>query len=229
MCTARTGAPVREAHGRPCRDAVGRTERLRCGPRLRLDGRGSPTPVARPAVRRKGHEESPPTLRAGDRAQARGGRPPALEQKRHVVIGAMRCANPTRPRGRTPGPDQARGSEPTEQSGFAGPCRDPRHAGDGPMERRILAGASPVRKVARRPPRGAGSGAQPNVGPNRRGLTPLSRFVPPAPALAPPRRCRSGIRRLLHRVSPQSRARSPPSGPRPAKHLRRASALRLDG
>ena len=43
---------------------------------------------------RKGHEESPPTVRAGDRAQVRGGRPPALEQKRDPSPRLMMRANP---------------------------------------------------------------------------------------------------------------------------------------
>jgi len=47
-----------------------------------------------PGPRVFGHEESPPTVRAGDRAQARSGRPLALEQKRDPSPRPMRCATP---------------------------------------------------------------------------------------------------------------------------------------
>ena len=59
-------------------------------------GRGSPTPVAGDA----GHEESPPTGRTGDRAQARSRRRLALEQKRHPPIRPMRCVGCVRGRRR---------------------------------------------------------------------------------------------------------------------------------
>lgn len=44
----------------------------------------------------RAREESPPTVRAGDRAQVRSGRPLALEQKRHVSARPMRAREPDR-------------------------------------------------------------------------------------------------------------------------------------
>ncbi len=147
------------------------------------------------------HEESPPTCRTGDRAQARGGRPSALEQQRHVVAGPMRCANPergwscptrrcgTRPkRGRVNPPRQSRpgdsgarscGPHPCSTRGpqtphaFRGP-QTPHASGDGPMERRNLTGARPRRQVVRRRAQALDVAAQPNAGPNRRGLLPAA-------------------------------------------------------
>jgi len=142
------------------------------------------------------HEESPPTRRTGDRAQVRGGRPSALEQKRHVVAGPMRCANPERGRSR---PKRGRANPPRERAG-----RDSTrghtwsavvlHApGDGPMERRNLTGARPRRQVVRRRARALDAAAEPNAGPNRRGLTPLSRRDSPATGsmVTSPRRSQS--------------------------------------
>ncbi len=119
------------------------------------------------------HEESPPTRPAGDRAQVRGGRPSALEQQRHVVAGPMRCANPERQCGASPthwkrgrvNPPRANVGRPTAPN-----------ASDGPMERRILTGARPRRQVAGHCANALDVAAEPNAGPNRRGLTPLSRL-----------------------------------------------------
>lgn len=111
-----------------------------------LASSGSPAPVRAARV----HEESPPTCRAGDRAHARGGRPSALEQRRHVSVRPMRCANPrrTRPRGVNP----------------------PRDEDGGAMERP----PSPVQVRAQEGSPTYRADAQPNAGMNRRGLTPRS-------------------------------------------------------
>ncbi len=119
------------------------------------------------------HEESPPTRPAGDRAQARGGRPSALEQQRHVVAGPMRCANPERQCGASPTHWKRGRANPPRAN--VGRLTAP-NAGDGPMERRILTGARPRRQVAGHCANALDVAAEPNAGPNRRGLTPLSRL-----------------------------------------------------
>ncbi len=85
------------------------------------------------------HEESPPTCRTGDRAQARGGRPSALEQQRHVVAGPMRCANPERwsrgPRG-TPCRDFEAASPSHAPRSQRGPLRVPCHRSEGELTHR---------------------------------------------------------------------------------------------
>lgn len=132
-----------------------------------LASSGSPAPVRAARV----HEESPPTCRAGDRAHARGGRPSALEQRRHVSVRPMRCANPrrTRPRGVNP----------------------PRDEDGGAMERP----PSPVQVRAQEGSPTYRADAQPNAGMNRRGLTPRSSPRPFA-ALAT-LACKSSAKTLL--------------------------------
>ncbi len=76
------------SHERP----VLSTEPLKTGTSLRVAGRGSPAPV-----RDMAHEESPPTVRAGDRAQARDGRPSALEQQRDPPVRVMMREGPRGP------------------------------------------------------------------------------------------------------------------------------------
>ncbi len=68
------------------------TEPLKTPTSLRPTGRGSPAPV-----RDMAHEESPPTVRAGDRVQTRDGRPSALEQQRDPPVRVMRHEGPRGP------------------------------------------------------------------------------------------------------------------------------------
>jgi len=91
-----------------------RTEPLISGRVIVSPGRGSPTPVpGAPVSGGPRHEESPPTGRTGDRAQARSRRRLALEQKRDPPLRPMRRAGRRRRPAALAAPPRAR--EPTRK------------------------------------------------------------------------------------------------------------------
>lgn len=161
------------------------TEPLNPASDLRRTGRESPASAPRPAS--KGREESPPTVRTGDRVQARSRRRLALEQKRDPLSRPMTRSAARRPPGRARGParervrtdPQGEGANPRRVRGASrhelGERREPRADGRERMERRTLAGASPCPKVVRTAGNGRARVLSRMPGRNRRGLTPLGR------------------------------------------------------
>ena len=178
---ARSIAVRRHEHNRVTRTSPGlATERLNRRTGVARAGRGSPVPVGAPSTAppsrrgtpRRAHEESPPTLRAGDRAQARSGRPLALEQKRDPPPRPMRRA------GRHRRPVAPAGS------GSAGARTDPRGKKVNPPRVgrlcRRQAGTGGTANPHRCKPAATGSPETRRAlsrmpGRNRRGLTILSR------------------------------------------------------
>ena len=178
---ARNTAVRRHEHNRVTRTLPGlATERLNRRTGVARAGRGSPVPVGAPSTAppsrrsapRRTHEESPPTLRAGDRAQARSGRPLALEQKRDPPPRPMRRA------GRHRRPVAPAGS------GSAGARTDPQGKGANPPRAgrlcRRRAGTGGTANPHRCKPAATGSPETRRAlsrmpGRNRRGLTILSR------------------------------------------------------
>ncbi len=140
-----------------------RTERLTCEYQLPQSGRGSPAPVPRPASAQGARGKSPhrPGGRPGanpERETAGSGTATTRRHPTDAVCEPHATEVPdTRDRSST-GELTHRGRAAAKPPRVS--CRLRRHAdGDGSMERRILAGASPIRKVARKPPLGAGSDA----------------------------------------------------------------------